>query len=218
MDGRLEYPKKILCTPEYLLIFNSGGNELWQCNYKGGIIHIYSDFKEPLGMVCEDNLLYAAECESKELICIDLHVKKQIPVAGTAREKYLFLASKSDVGVCEEQVWFIEKESSMLGCMENTMEHTYIAGEDDLLCNPESLVCGVVGDGCGGGRLFIADTGNNRVIAYDPQSGRTIMLMENLHNPCGIGKKGCELFIADTDTHQILCFNLSLMKADIFLM
>jgi hypothetical protein len=106
----------------------------------------------------------------------------------------------------------------MLGCMENTMEHTYIAGEDDLLCNPESLVCGVVGDGCGGGRLFIADTGNNRVIAYDPQSGRTITLMENLHNPCGIGKKGCELFVADTDAHQILCFNLSLMKADIFLM
>ena len=131
--------------------------------------------------------------------------------------EYLFLTQKTDVSVCDEQVCFIEKESSVLGCIENSQEHIYISKEDDLLSYPEGLVCGVIGDGCGGGRLFIADTGNNRAIAYDPQRGRIITLLENLHKPCGIGKKGCELFISDTEMHQILHFNLSSMKTEIFL-
>ncbi|OQX60104.1 MAG: hypothetical protein B5M52_01065 [Helicobacteraceae bacterium 4484_230] len=217
MDSGLKYPKKILCTAEYLLIVNSGADELWQCDYDGSVVQIYSDFKEPLGMICKENLLYVVERESRRVACIDLQLKKPVSVTEESRQKYLFLTQKTDVSVCDEQICFIEKESSVLGCIENGQEHIYIGKEDDLLSHPEGLVCGVIGDGCGGGRLFIADTGNNRVVAYDPQSGRIITLMENLHKPCGVGKKSCHLYVSDTNTHQILRFDLSSMKAETFL-
>lgn len=58
----------------------------------------------------------------------------------------------------------------------------------------EKLTCeGIIGDGCGGGRFFTVD--DNTLKAYDPQTGETIVLLENVYNAKAISKKACTLFV-----------------------
>lgn len=58
----------------------------------------------------------------------------------------------------------------------------------------EKLTCeGIIGDGCGGGRLFTID--GDKLKAYDPQSKETILLMEGISKAKSISKKACTLFI-----------------------
>ena len=65
-----------------------------------------------------------------------------------------------------------------------------IAGFD--LASP--LVCeGIIGDGCGGGRLFSVEENELRV--YDPQSNEVIVLLENIITPKSISKSSCILKI-----------------------
>ncbi|MBU0721388.1 thiamine biosynthesis protein ThiF [bacterium] len=60
------------------------------------------------------------------------------------------------------------------------------------LNNP--LVCeGIVGEGCGGGRIFLIE--NSVLKAYDPQSQEYILLLENIHMPKKISKKACIISI-----------------------
>lgn len=62
----------------------------------------------------------------------------------------------------------------------------------------KKLTCeGIVGDGCGGGRLFTIQEGVLK--AYDPQSGEVVILLEGIKEPKGISKKGCTLFIECAD-------------------
>ncbi|QOY54156.1 thiamine biosynthesis protein ThiF [Candidatus Sulfurimonas marisnigri] len=73
----------------------------------------------------------------------------------------------------------------------------------------ENLTCeGIIGDGCGGGRLFTID--ENKLKAYDPQSQESITLLENIHKPISISKKGCIVFITCEDEN--IEFDLSNMR------
>jgi len=63
----------------------------------------------------------------------------------------------------------------------------------------DPLVCeGIIGDGCGGGRIFFVDI--DTLFAYDPQSKSRMMLLKELNNIQSISKKGCviELHFQDT--------------------
>jgi len=52
------------------------------------------------------------------------------------------------------------------------------------------LVCeGIVGDGCGGGRLFIVK--DETLIAYDPQTQEKILLLRNILDAQIVSKSGC---------------------------
>jgi hypothetical protein len=56
------------------------------------------------------------------------------------------------------------------------------------------LVCeGIIGDGCGGGRIFFVE--ENVLKAYDPQSNSKITLLEDIVNARELSKSGCKLFI-----------------------
>lgn len=57
-----------------------------------------------------------------------------------------------------------------------------------------SLVCeGIIGDGCGGGRIFyIKDT---KLFAYDPHSKTKIQIQENIIDALSISKKACIITI-----------------------
>ena len=80
-----------------------------------------------------------------------------------------------------------------------------IAGFD--LASP--LVCeGIIGDGCGGGRLFSVETEALRV--YDPQSKEIIVLLEDIKNPKSISKAACILKIECQDSE--IKFDLSALK------
>lgn len=70
----------------------------------------------------------------------------------------------------------------------------------------ESLTCeGIVGDGCGGGRLFTIQ--DEKLKAYDPQSEKFIILLEDVKDATAISKKACVVTI--TCKGQIIEFDLS---------
>jgi hypothetical protein len=72
------------------------------------------------------------------------------------------------------------------------------------LANP--LVCeGIVGDGCGGGRIFYIDAA--ALYAYDPAVEESMLLLENLHNAQKLSKDGCVLTILLDDA--VMEFDLS---------
>lgn len=132
------------------------------------------------------------------------------------------LAQPSGLATMDETLYFVDAESSSLRKIENGSVTTLIGeglftfGDSDegeiLLQHPQDLCPGIIGDGCGGGRLFIADTFNNKVKAYFPDANTMRTLLEDLDEPGGIAKKGCELFIANTNAHEIVVFDLSKME------
>jgi hypothetical protein len=73
----------------------------------------------------------------------------------------------------------------------------------------EKLTCeGIIGDGCGGGRLFTID--DNKLKAYDPKTEETMILLENVNGATAISKKGCTVFI--TCKEESIEFDLSSMR------
>jgi len=67
---------------------------------------------------------------------------------------------------------------------------------------------GIVGDGCGGGREFIVE--DEILAACDPQSGDKIILLENIHMPKSISKKGCIITIECEN--EVINFDLTTVK------
>lgn len=71
------------------------------------------------------------------------------------------------------------------------------------------LVCeGIIGDGCGGSRIFYVK--DNLLNAYDPISGETIILYEQLSNVKKLSKIGCILSIECVD--EKLQFDIASLK------
>lgn len=71
------------------------------------------------------------------------------------------------------------------------------------------LVCeGIIGDGCGGGRLFIVE--NETLIAHDPQTKNSITLLESVLNVKKVTKNACIVTIECESQNRK--FDLSAMK------
>ena len=52
------------------------------------------------------------------------------------------------------------------------------------------LVCeGIIGDGCGGGRIFFVE--KEALLVYDPTTKKSRKLLEGLQEVQSISKKGC---------------------------
>ena len=71
------------------------------------------------------------------------------------------------------------------------------------------LICeGIVGDGCGGGRIFSIE--ENMLKAYDPQSKSSRILLEDIIKAKSISKKGCIItIVCESETIE---FDLSSVK------
>ncbi|MBA1437573.1 MAG: thiamine biosynthesis protein ThiF [Epsilonproteobacteria bacterium] len=67
------------------------------------------------------------------------------------------------------------------------------------MCDLSSpLVCeGIIGDGCGGGRLFVVEDGI--LFAYDPYTKEKIVLQEGIKNAKQVSKKGCIVSVVCSD-------------------
>ena len=73
----------------------------------------------------------------------------------------------------------------------------------------DPLICeGIIGDGCGGGRLFMVE--NKTLKAYDQITKESRVLLEDICNPRTISKKKCIVTIVCED--EIIKFDLSAMK------
>ncbi len=71
------------------------------------------------------------------------------------------------------------------------------------------LVCeGIIGDGCGGGRIFFIK--DETLFANDPMTGENRELLQDIHMPRNISKKGC-LITIECQNEKIE-FDLSSMR------
>ena len=71
------------------------------------------------------------------------------------------------------------------------------------------LVCeGIIGDGCGGGRLFIVE--NETLFAYDPQTKKSITLLDSVLKAKKVTKDACIIIIECESKNRK--FDLSDMK------
>jgi len=73
----------------------------------------------------------------------------------------------------------------------------------------DPLICeGIIGDGCGGGRLFMVK--ENILKAYDPTTKEVHILLENIEKPISISKSKCIVtIVCEDDTIE---FDLSAMR------
>lgn len=67
---------------------------------------------------------------------------------------------------------------------------------------------GIIGDGCGGGRIFF--TCKDAVKTYDPFTKEVMTLVLHLESPQNISKKGCQIFF--TCKQKKMGFDLSKMQ------
>ncbi|OIP54868.1 MAG: thiamine biosynthesis protein ThiF [Helicobacteraceae bacterium CG2_30_36_10] len=73
----------------------------------------------------------------------------------------------------------------------------------------EKLSCeGIIGDGCGGGRIFFIK--DETLFAHDPQTKQNIKLLEDIHMPRSVSKKGCVVSIECEK--ELIKFDLSSMS------
>ena len=72
------------------------------------------------------------------------------------------------------------------------------------------LVCeGIIGDGCGGGRLFFVD--ENSLKTYDPLTKKSRILLSDVFNAQSISKSGCIITIKYPLNY--ICFDLSCVSS-----
>ncbi len=109
--------------------------------------------------------------------------------------------------------WFLQ--SSKLCYVEDS--NIYFAKNSDQLdlLNPNDMCIGIIGDGCGGGRIFIADTGHNMIKVYDPQTAEVFIILKDINMPKSIKKKGCILSIETATIKELIEFDLSSMTQTI---
>ena len=71
------------------------------------------------------------------------------------------------------------------------------------------LVCeGIIGDGCGGGRLFVVE--DETLKAYDPTTKETFTLLKDISNVVNISKSACLITIVCKEEQVV--FDLSSMS------
>lgn len=72
------------------------------------------------------------------------------------------------------------------------------------------LVCeGIIGDGCGGGRIFFIE--EQKLQVYDPFSKDRRVLLDNLYDVKSISKSGCIIRVEQKG--KTLEFDLSSLKS-----
>ena len=270
IERKLAFPQKVLATPSFLAIANTGCGEVWLSDYDGTVFTVIEELQAPMGMAFADQKLYICESSSGRITCFDIARKEKRTIIEGLRNPYdiaidkerlvvalagshqiaLYqrsdltllqsygnrfealrdgnaeacqLAQPSGVSVIDGTIWFVDAESSSLRKIENEEVTTAIgeglftfgdSNEGELLLqHPQGVCIGIIGDGCGGGRLFIADTFNNKIKAYFPDDRSMMTLLEGLNEPGGIAKKGCELYIANSNANEIVVFDLSKMQS-----
>lgn len=239
-DGRILKVFKGLSEPmgmavlgDLLYIANRGRDEIVAIDLKTYERRVVLDgLRAPYDLELSDETLFVAMAASHQIVAYELNDLSETVRYGNGFEALrdgdalsAQLAQPSGLTLLYDQLWFVDAESSSLRLIVEEHIHTAI-GEglftfgdvdegDILLQHPQGVVAGQYGDGCGGGRIFVADTFNDKVKAYDPEDGSIMTLLSDLHAPAGIAKKGCILYIADTDAHRIVMFDLSKMSTEV---
>ena len=219
----LREPQGLVYVEGVLYIALREGNSIIEVSKNFSQCSVYLEgLRNPYDLECDGDVLYVALAGSHQIKAYDLKSKKEILVIGQENSESLHdgvfdeavLAQPSGLSLLEEELWFVDSESSSLRCAYNEEVKSYIYDNEELQ-HPLDIVAGQYGDGCGGGRIFICDSYNNRVKVYNPQSNEVMTLVEGLNQPSGISKKACNLYICNTNSHEIIVFDLSQMQSTV---
>lgn len=178
------------------------------------------DLRNPYDLVSDGKVLYVALAGAHQIKGYALDSKEECFCIGQENSESLHdgkydeavLAQPTGLSLLDKELWFVDSESSSLRCAAYGKVRSHIYDNDELQ-HPLDITVGIYGDGCGGGRIFIVDSYNNEIKVYDPESKQLMTLLENLDEPSGIAKKGCSLYICNTNAHEIIVFDLSKMQS-----
>ena len=186
--------------------------------------------RSPWGIEAHDRRLYCAEAGTHRILCMKEGVA--YPVAGRgfegirdgkALDEALF-AQPTDLAWLGEALYVADAEGSAIRVVAEERVETPVGwdlftfgdrdgiGEAVRLQHPEGLCAGV--GGCGNHRIFIADTYNDKVKAFDPLTGRTMTLVDELSMPTGVAKEGCRLAIVDSVESSLVLFDLTTFEKE----
>jgi thiol-disulfide isomerase/thioredoxin len=226
----LQHPMGMAYSDGKLYICESGASRIVRYDLESKEKEtLIEEVRNPYDIALDNKRLIVAAAGSHQMLIYDrdtLELKEaygnRFEALRDGRAEACQMAQPSGVALMDDVLWFVDAESSSLRKIENGEVATLIGEglftygdsneEEILLQHPQGVCAGIVGDGCGGGRLFIADTFNNKVKAYYPDDNSMMTLLDGLDEPGGIAKKGCELYIANTNAHEIIVFDLSKME------
>ncbi|WP_345969788.1 thioredoxin-like domain-containing protein [Sulfurimonas sp. HSL1-6] len=195
---------------------------------------LFEQLRSPSALLVEAETITIAEAGAHTVTVYDKETLQPLQTYGNRFEalrdgagEAAQLAQPMGLTRCDDgTLWFVDAESSALRSIENGHVQTAVGeglftwGDSDtapVLQHPQGIACGRIGDGCGGGRLFIADTYNGKLKVYDPQSGRMMTLMADLNEPAGLCKQGCSLYIAESGAHRVIRYDLSAMSFETYI-
>ncbi|MDX1295802.1 MAG: hypothetical protein R3302_06035, partial [Sulfurimonadaceae bacterium] len=228
-------PMGLVFEDTMLFVADSGSGEVIRIDTNTGERQtVLKELRSPYDLAIAENILFVAQAGCHQVTAYELEGFSCVATWGNRFEalrdgafEAAQLAQPSGLSILHDQIWFVDAESSALRVIEGENVRTLIGeglhthGDSDegeiLMQHPQGVVAGQYGDGCGGGRIFIADTYNDKVKVFNPEDGSMMTLLDTLHSPGGIAKKGCTLYIADTNAHCIVAFDLPTMKQSLFL-
>lgn len=216
-------PQGMVYTNDRLYIASCEGKSILEVSEGFAQRKLWLDgLRNPYGLASDGKSLFVSLAGAHQIKAYDLQTKEEYLVIGQENSESLHdapyeeavLAQPSGIALLEEELWFVDSESSSLRCAAYGEVRSHIFDCNELQ-HPLDLCVGIYGDGCGGGRIFIVDSYNNAIKVYDPESKTVMTIIEELSEPSGISKKGCQLFIANTNAHEIVVFDLSKMQKTI---
>jgi len=229
--GAFDRPAALALYGDNLYIAERAAGNVCRIDLKSGERTVlFEGLRSPSALVAEARTITVAEAGAHTVTVYDAQTLKPLQTFGNRFEalrdgegEAAQLAQPMGLARCDDgTVWFVDAESSSLRWIDGNRIHTAVGaglftfGDSDtdpiLLQHPQGIACGRIGDGCGGGRLFVADTYNGKIKVYDPQSGRMMTLLEGLREPTGLCKAGCSLYIAETGAHRVVRFDLSALQ------
>ncbi len=219
-------PQGMVYINQTLYIALRAGNCIIEVNENFSKRSIWrKELRNPYDLETDGELLYVAMAGAHQIKSYDLKSKEERISIGQENSESLYdgafdeavLAQPSGLGRLEDELWFVDSESSSLRCASYGEVKSHIYDSDELQ-HPLDLCVGRYGEGCGGGRIFIADSYNNKIKVYNPQTDELINLIEGLDEPSGISKKECKLYICNTNRHEIILFDLSQMQRTVLVL
>jgi len=213
-------PQGIVYVNDKLYIALRAGNKIIELSAEFSKESVFLEgLRNPYDLDSDGVNLFVALAGSHQIKAYNLQTKEEVLVIGQENVESLHDASFEDavlaqptgIALLEDELYFTDSESSSLRSASFNQVNSLIYDNDELQ-HPLDLCVGQYGDGCGGGRVFITDSYNNKVKVYNPQSKEVTVLLEGLEEPSGIDKKACELYICNTNKHEIIIFDLSQMK------
>lgn len=226
-EGEILHTIEDVLEPQGLAYINE---TLYIASCKGNtVIEIRDEFskrsvwleglRNPYALCSDGKLLYVSLAGAHQIKGYDLNSKKELFTLGRENSESLHdgsyaeavLAQPTGLALLDEELWFVDSESSALRRAVYGEVNSFLY-ESDELQHPLDIAAGIYGDGCGGGRIFISDSYNNAIKVYNPESKELLTLLEELCEPSGIAKRGCNLYICNTNAHEIILFDLSKMQ------